>query len=155
MRDYSVVYPLWSDGATKQRFILLPDCTTIDSSDMDHWELPPGTKVWKEFVVGGARIETRYIHRIGPTRDDFTYVAYQWTPARPDAAAVPNGVVDATDDPRHPRAWECLTCHGHLPERVIGFGALQLSHGGSGWTLASLVAAGRLARRADELFGPG
>lgn len=146
VRDYSVVYPLWSDGADKQRFILLPDCTTIDTSDMDHWELPPGAKLWKEFSVGGSRIETRYIHRTGPTRDDFTFVAYQWDAGETDAAAVPNGVTDANGTTHDiPAQWECLTCHDHLPERVIGFGAIQLSHGGGGWTLASLIAAGRLS----------
>ena len=41
-------YPLWSDGAVKQRWVRLPAGGTIDTADMDHWRLPVGAKVWKE-----------------------------------------------------------------------------------------------------------
>src|SRR5690242_13451668 len=53
-------YSLWSDGASKQRWIYLPPGTRIDASNPDAWEFPRGTKLWKEFRHGRA-IETRYI----------------------------------------------------------------------------------------------
>jgi hypothetical protein len=52
---YSPQYPLWSDGEVKRRWIFLPPGSAIDASDPDVWELPKGTKVWKEFsLVPGA-----------------------------------------------------------------------------------------------------
>ena len=35
---------LWTDGATKRRFIYLPPGTQIDTSDMDEWTFPVSTK---------------------------------------------------------------------------------------------------------------
>src|SRR5690606_35012367 len=55
-------YPLWSDGATKRRFLRLPPGTAIDASDPEHWVFPVGTRLWKEFAFE-RRIETRYLER--------------------------------------------------------------------------------------------
>ena len=56
-------YPLWTDGATKRRWISLPPGTAIDGSDPDAWNFPAGTRLWKEFSFNGRRIETRYLER--------------------------------------------------------------------------------------------
>src|SRR5262245_17394980 len=37
-------FELWSDGARKRRWIRLPPETRIDTSDMDAWQFPVGTK---------------------------------------------------------------------------------------------------------------
>ena len=138
-------YELWSDGAVKSRFVLLPACSAIDNLDEDHWQVPVGTKLWKQFVVDGARIETRMIHRFGPGPGDFAFAAYQWDAAESDAAHVADGVKDAGGTPHDiPATWECVTCHGHEPEHVLGLSAFQLSHAGPGLTMASLSADGRL-----------
>ena len=47
--DLTPRYPLWSDGAVKRRWLRLPPGTTIDTSDMDHWTLPVGAQLFKEF----------------------------------------------------------------------------------------------------------
>ena len=60
---FSPQYPLWSDGATKRRWIELPRGTFIDASNPDAWEFPPGTRLWKEFSVGRP-VETRFIERL-------------------------------------------------------------------------------------------
>jgi len=60
---FSPQYPLWSDGATKRRWIALPPGTFIDGSNPDAWEFPRGTRLWKEFSVGRA-VETRFIERL-------------------------------------------------------------------------------------------
>ena len=52
---FSPQYPLWSDGATKRRWIRLPAGTSIDASQPDAWEFPRGTRLWKEFSHGRAR----------------------------------------------------------------------------------------------------
>src|SRR5262249_36612081 len=40
---------LWSDGAQKTRWILVPPGQKIDTADMNEWRFPVGTKLWKEF----------------------------------------------------------------------------------------------------------
>jgi hypothetical protein len=143
---FSVRHPLWSDGAEKARFVELPPCSTIDTTDMDRWSVPVGTKFWKEFSVSGKRVETRLLHRFGPELGDFVFVAYQWDDTESDATSVPNGVEDANGTTHDiPAVWECLTCHTRLPERVLGFSAIQLSHTGAGWTMSSLSAAQKLS----------
>src|SRR5262245_7866666 len=45
---YAPRFQLWSDGAEKRRWLWLPPGTRIDTSDMDSWVFPVGTKLWKE-----------------------------------------------------------------------------------------------------------
>src|SRR5690242_19885860 len=45
VRRYRPRFELWSDGASKQRWILLPPGAQIDTSDQDSWQLPVGTKI--------------------------------------------------------------------------------------------------------------
>ncbi len=140
------LFPLWSDGAEKRRWVRLPGCAKIDTSEMDRWEVPVGTKIWKEFVSGGARVETRYLHRWGPGPNDYVLQAYQWNEDATDATPVPIGGVKDANGTLHdiPGAWECEVCHGHSPERVLGLSAIQLSHTEPGVTIGWLSAAGRL-----------
>src|SRR5262245_45691543 len=49
---YAPQYPLWTDGASKQRWLQLPEGTHIDASAPDHWQFPQGTRFWKEFSFG-------------------------------------------------------------------------------------------------------
>src|SRR5262245_60459589 len=60
---FSPQYPLWSDGTRKRRWIYLPAGTSIDAAQVDAWEFPVGTKLWKEFGYGD-RIETRLVERL-------------------------------------------------------------------------------------------
>ncbi len=59
---FSPQYPLWSDGATKTRWMRLPKGTFIDARNPDVWRFPVGTRFWKEFRFG-RRAETRFIER--------------------------------------------------------------------------------------------
>jgi hypothetical protein len=150
-------FPLWSDGAEKRRWVHLPGCAKIDTADMDHWEVPVGTRLWKEFSFGGARVETRYLHRWGPDPNDFTFQAYQWDPGATDATAVPRDGIKDANGTQHdiPGEWECAVCHGHAKQRVLGLSAIQLSHAGPGLTIASLSAAGRLTVPSAGFRVPG
>lgn len=145
VRTYQPKYALWSDGATKRRWLLLPAGQQIDTSDMDFWKYPVGTKVWKEFTVGGARIETRMLHKTGPTAADWVMIAYQWKADQSDAVAVPSGVSNA-DPSGHdiPDQTTCHTCHGPMQDALLGVTAIQLSHGLGGVTLSTLSAEGSL-----------
>jgi hypothetical protein len=145
VRPFAPTYELWADGATKRRFISLPDGCAIDTSDLDHWVVPVGTKFWKEFSVDGKRIETRLVARTGPARDDFAMIAYAWRDDESEADAVPFGVSNARATTHDiPATGHCKTCHGYLPEHVLGFGTIQLAHG-TGLDLATLIAERRLS----------
>ena len=89
VHPYTPVYQLWSDTAVKRRFLYLPQSTSpacqIDTSDMDHWELPVGTQVFKEFSLGGVLLETRLIERFGPGPSDFWMGAFVWSADASDA----------------------------------------------------------------------
>src|SRR5437868_1667222 len=130
VRPYTPQFVLWADTASKRRWIYLPPGTQIDTSDMDFWVFPMGTKLWKEFTRDGVRIETRLLSKIGPgnTFADWYMIAYQWNATEDDTMAVPQGVQDANGTMHDiPSRQDCHTCHDNLdPTRVLGFGALQL-----------------------------
>src|SRR5436853_804947 len=118
---------LWSDTATKRRWIKLPPGTQIDTSDMDYWQFPVGTKIWKEFTRDGIRVETRLIQKLGPASDDWFFVPYIWNSTLDDAIATPQGMDDANGTPHDvPSRAECRQCHDRLQGDVLGFSAIQL-----------------------------
>lgn len=118
---------LYSDGATKKRWIKLPPGTQIDTTDMDYWEFPEGTKIWKEFTSGPTRVETRLIQKLGPTDDDWYFVPYIWNATQDDAIATPMGQDDANGTTHDvPSRAECRQCHDRTQGDVLGFSAIQL-----------------------------
>src|SRR5262249_12352776 len=128
---YTPQFALWADTASKRRWFKLPPGTQIDTSDMDHWVFPVGTKFWKEFsrsgVGGDIRIETRLIMRIGPgdQQADWLYVPFQWNDTQTDTMAVPMGVDNANGTTHDiPSRVQCKGCHENLkPYRILGFQA--------------------------------
>ena len=83
LTQYDPGLHLWSDGADKLRWIYLPPGQKIDTSDMDEWTFPVGTKVFKEFriALGDAstetRIETRLLWKQAP--GTWYRTTYRWT----------------------------------------------------------------------------
>lgn len=126
---YRPRFELWSDGATKRRWLKIPQGSVIDSRDMDNWRFPEGTQVWKEFTRDGVRVETRLLQKVGPDDGDWVGVSYLWAEDQHDAYARPYGASDALGT-RHdvPAASECWACHGGSKSRVLGVSALQLGY---------------------------
>jgi hypothetical protein len=136
---YAPAFPLWSDGATKSRWIYLPPGTQIDTTNMDEWRFPVGTKLWKEFVLGGRRIETRLIEK----RPDGTWLrqTFQWSNDEGSATELSDGQrnVGGTTYEIPPQA-ACLVCHDGRIDGVLGFEAVGLGNdGATGLTLDELV----------------
>jgi hypothetical protein len=127
---YKPQYELWSDGATKRRWIYLPPNTTINSSNMNFWEFPVGTKVWKEFTRDNIRVETRLIMRVAAngTKSDWFYMPYVWNAAQDATTGEPMGVPNANGTEHDvPSRFQCQGCHENLqPSRVLGFSAIEL-----------------------------
>jgi hypothetical protein len=124
-------YPLWSDRATKRRWISLPAGTAIDASDPDAWVFPVGTRFWKEFAFAGRRIETRMLERL--PGGAWRYAAYAWSADGREAALAPatgqRGAFAFGGGRSHtiPAVSDCKVCHESRPTPVLGFGVLQLS----------------------------
>jgi hypothetical protein len=163
---FSPQYPLWSDGATKRRWIWLPPGTRIDASQPDAWVFPAGTKLWKEFAHGRA-IETRFIERAAD--GDWRFGSYVWNAAGTEAVLAPAGGLRDLPAPEAPGAHytipsveDCRACHEGAPVPVLGFSALQLSpdrdplapHADNvrGVDLPELVARGLLENLRPELL---
>ena len=128
---FSPQYPLWSDGATKRRWIELPAGAFIDARNPDAWEFPPGTRLWKEFSVGRP-VETRFIERLAD--GSWRFAAYVWNDEGTEAILAPAETSvrlppTKTRAARYtvPSESDCRACHEGAAVPVLGFGALQLS----------------------------
>ena len=127
---YAPQYPLWTDGATKRRWLRLPPGTAIDASCADAWEFPVGTKLWKEFSFG-RRVETRYLER--GADGAWKFASYVWSEDGRDAVLAPErgvrGAARTANGTRYdvPSRYDCVACHLANASPVLGVSALQLS----------------------------
>jgi len=125
---YAPAYPLWSDGLAKRRWLRLPPGATLDNSDPDHWQLPVGAVLFKEFADGDRPLETRVIARIGPGNFDYWMGAFVWRADGSDADFVRAGAVDVlATDHDVPSAERCWSCHVGTPGRMLGLTTVQLT----------------------------
>jgi hypothetical protein len=147
VQEYTVQYPLWSDGTLKRRWIQIPD-SKIDSGDANWWKFPVGTKLWKEFAheQNGVyrRIETRLLQH---TDSGWVFQTFLWNEAQSEAIESDgNGKLNYAHLGKGiyhhiPSTDMCLTCHQEQVNKVpvIGFSALQLAHQDQGLNLRRLV----------------
>jgi hypothetical protein len=143
VQPYTPRYELWSDGAQKQRWLQLPEGTQIDTSDMDAWQFPVGTKLWKEFARDGKRLETRLLWK---TEIGWLRTAYLWNEQESEATVDRRGASDVRGTTHDvPARSECGECHDGQPDVALGVSAIQLAHSMPGVTLQSLADDGKLS----------
>lgn len=136
--EFKPTYELWSDAAEKTRWIALPPGGKVDTTDMDHWTLPVGTRTWKEFARGGKRLETRMIEKTG--EDAYKMGSYVWNDAGTEATwttAGASNILGTTHDV--PNEGACQRCHNGEPGRALGFSAIQLAKSTGPLTLAAIA----------------
>jgi hypothetical protein len=145
VRGYTPAFALWSDGAEKNRWISLPPGTTIDGTDPKEWVFPVGTKLWKEFVMEGRRVETRLWQKASPTF--WVNGTYAWNAEESAATRNGGGDIPFGSGTYHiPTQDECEKCHRGRTEHILGFGAVELGlPGAAGMTLETLAAEGLLS----------
>jgi hypothetical protein len=130
---FEPAYTLWSDGATKRRWVYMPPGGKINTDNMEYWTYPTGFKLWKEFARDGKVIETRLLQKLSEGVTDWYMVAFKWNDDHSDATAVPDGEMNAMGTMHDiPNKDACTGCHGAMNDNALGFSALQLSHNKAG-----------------------
>jgi uncharacterized repeat protein (TIGR03806 family) len=137
--DYEVNSPFWSDGARKQRWLVVPGGATIGFAADGAWSFPAGTITVKHFELalaggGTTRVETRVMVN---RADGWTGYTYRWRADQSDADLLTNGAT-ATYDTINPATgaatritWtfpsqaQCMNCHTQASGRVLGVNTLQ------------------------------
>ena len=155
--EFTPSHRLWTDGASKRRWIILPPGEVIDTSDPDRWVVPVGTRVFKEFSLPGGRLETRLTQRVASSgrSSDWWMGAFIWNAARTEATFAEFGQDDVLGtDHDVPSQRACADCHGGEPGRVLGFSTVQLS-GGAPLSLGDLRAMGLLSAPVADSPVPG
>lgn len=140
-------FEFWADGAKKARWLYLPPGTTIDTSKIDHWVFPIGTKAWKEFRVGDKVVETRLLMKVREAKGDqgWWQVAYVWNEDGSDAVANVEGQPNALGTSHDvPKQTDCVNCHQDVRDVLVGVSAIQLRDPAND-QLAAFAAAGRLS----------
>jgi uncharacterized repeat protein (TIGR03806 family) len=122
---------LWSDGATKRRWLALPDDATIDVQPDGDFIFPPGSVLMKEFSVAGQRVETRFFVR-QVANGKWAGYTYAWNGAQTDATlqdenegSVPLTGGGTWTTPSHA---DCAACHTTIANTNLGPEVAQLNH---------------------------
>lgn len=135
---YEVNAPFWSDGASKRRFIRLPEGTSMNFHDTEAWSVPIGTEIVKNFRAPNPKrlLETRVIKRTDTGWEAATYV---WNRRNTEAILYPEGrqfehFVQAEDTRKWsieiwhgPSSSECASCHTDASGYVLGLRTAQLN----------------------------
>ena len=133
---YEVNSPLWSDGADKQRGMVIPvgqtvhikDCGTeacTQNSDTGKWVFPVGTVMLKSFMFDNKLVETRlFVHHDAET---WVGYSYQWDEAQTEATIVPDerravmfNTGTRTVPWNYPNRTDCMKCHNAAGGSTIG-----------------------------------
>ncbi len=134
---YAIALGFWSDGAAKQRFVVLPEGGRITPSASGPWDFPIGTVFIKHFELASRRLETRFLIQEALGVRGFTY---RWDDTGEDATLTTGAerfaVTSAagTHDWHLPSRTDCTTCH--RGRGVLGLESRQL--GPSAETFAAL-----------------
>jgi len=118
---------LWSDGATKERFMGLPNSTAIAIDDEDDWVFPAGTIITKNFRLNGRLVETRHLMR--HPDGEWAGYTYEWNATSTEATRVVGGKVVNIGGQEYnfPSEEDCVFCHNDSALVAIGPETAQLN----------------------------
>ncbi|MBU2711459.1 hypothetical protein [Zooshikella harenae] len=129
------IYPLFSDGERKKRHIYLPPGTQIDTTNINNWQFPVGTVLWKSFSDKDRYLETRIAYKISlsgaSASDRWEYKTYQWNEEQTNAFITPADQRVKVPNSFHtiPSKADCESCHSTHNDYdfALGFDTIQLS----------------------------
>jgi uncharacterized repeat protein (TIGR03806 family) len=134
---YDVTTALWSDGAAKERFVVVPKGAKITARPDGDLVFPVGTVAVKTFAVDGKRIETRLL--VQHDVEDWVGYSYAWNAAGTDADLVTGNRIAPLAGGKtwyFPSTGDCAACHTPAAGYTLGLEAKQLA--GRGDALARL-----------------
>jgi uncharacterized repeat protein (TIGR03806 family) len=120
--------PFWSDNAVKERWLAIPNSTSIAVGAGGDFTFPNGTVLMKHFRLGGTLIETRLFMR--HPDGDWAGYTYEWNGGGTDATLVQGGktVTIGQQSWIYPSENDCLTCHTAAAGFALGPETAQLNH---------------------------
>jgi len=139
---YDVNSSLWTDGAFKPRYLVVPSPKQITIEEDGFWVFPEGSVLIKvfgfEFQVGDPEsrrvVETRFMVR----RDgQWDYATYEWNDEGTDGTLLEKTktvefTIYENGEPTvieylFPNRDECTTCHGEAIDEVLGPKTAQIN----------------------------
>jgi uncharacterized repeat protein (TIGR03806 family) len=119
--------PFWSDSAVKDRYLALPNGTTMSVRSDGDFDFPNGTVLMKHFRLGGKLIETRLFMR--HTDGVWAGYSYAWNAQGTDATRVIGGKTTMISGQNwvYPSEAQCLSCHTAAAGRSLGLEIAQLN----------------------------
>ena len=140
---YTVNVPLWSDGAEKSRFLVLPKQASVVFHEKEKWEFPIGTVFVKTFLLPTdtekpaklRRLETRLWLHAPRGWEGYTYL---WNNEQTEAHLLADWPLEQefkVMTPKGPetRKWyfpsrsDCIACHTHSVGFALGWNTRQLN----------------------------
>ncbi len=151
MVAYEVASPLWSDGALKRRWMIIPNdgshntvAEKIAFNETGNWTFPAGTVLVKHFEIPVdernpavmKRLETRVM--VCTTNGGKYGLTYKWNAAGTDAVLLTDGAeeefeVTAQDGGTSTRTWsypsraDCMQCHTEATGQALGLRTHQIN----------------------------
>jgi uncharacterized repeat protein (TIGR03806 family) len=128
---YTVAQPFWSDGVAKERYVALPNGTTMTIDASGDWEIPPGAVTIKNFRHEGKLFETRFLVR--HTNGTYSAYTYEWNDQETQASLVPVAGKSRSLpglDWTYPSRGECFACHTNAANYALGLETRQLNVNG-------------------------
>ncbi len=127
MIAYDINAPFWSDGAQKQRWLAIPDGTTIAVNSNHDWSFPIGSVLMKHFRLAGQLIETRLFMR--HTDGSWAGYSYEWNNTQTDATLVNGGKSKLINGQSwlYPSSSQCDSCHTTVAGFVLGPETAQMN----------------------------
>jgi hypothetical protein len=146
MVHFEINSQLWSDGALKRRWIVLPDGGTITRTDAIGWDVPVGTMMVKEFSLvmdendpsSRRPVETRFLVK-DDAEGNWSGYSLQWDDAFTDAmllegsnAELKDWMITTTEggtrvhSHTYPSRPQCTTCHNGASGTLLGVRTKQL-----------------------------
>jgi uncharacterized repeat protein (TIGR03806 family) len=140
---YDLIVPFWSDGATKTRWVSVPDGQKVKFAPTGEWVFPRGTVFVKTFELATneanpnlkRRLETRLL--VCDATGGVYGVTYKWRADNRDADLLETNLNEAisiqtatgmrTQTWYYPSRQDCLVCHTANAGFVLGVKTRQLN----------------------------
>jgi uncharacterized repeat protein (TIGR03806 family) len=126
---YHPAAAFWSDNATKERWLAIPNGTSIGRGADGDFTFPNGTVLMKHFRLNNQLVETRLFMR--HPDGDWAGYTYEWNAQRTDATLVQGGKTVSVGSPAQdwifPSGNDCLTCHTSVAGFSLGLETAQLN----------------------------